>query len=71
LLDALFDTIFEIPENLIQIKRTVTNVLDEMGYILTLKPNILMKAFNYLLVGIENPLIMSKIINLIYRILFN
>jgi hypothetical protein len=60
-LDTIFETIFEIPENLIQIKKTVTNVIDELGNILSLKPNILMKAFNYLLVGLENPLILSKI----------
>lgn len=58
-LDTIFDTMFEIPENLIQIRKKVADVIDEMGQTLSLRPNILMKAFNYLLVGTESPFISS------------
>lgn len=59
-LDTLFDTLFEIPENLLQIKKKVTDVIDEIGNTLSQRPNILMKAFNYLLAGVDNSLISSK-----------
>jgi hypothetical protein len=59
-LDTFFDTLFEIPENLTQIKKEVTDVIDEIGNTLSHRPNILMKAFNYLLAGVDNPLLSSK-----------
>jgi len=59
-LDALFDTIIEIPENLVQIKKTATDVIDEIGSVLSYRPNIVMKLFNYLLAGLENELTTSK-----------
>lgn len=36
-IDTIFDTIFEIPESFVQIKRTSTNILDEVGSKLSLK----------------------------------
>ena len=59
-LDTLFDTMFEIPDNLTQIKKKVSDVIDEIGNVLSKRPSILMKAFNYLLVSLENPLLTSK-----------
>ncbi len=74
-LDPLFETIFEIPDSFVQIKRTVTDVLDDLGSIRVLshKTNILMKSFNYLLQGLDNPLTLSKhdllyIFMIIYKI---
>jgi hypothetical protein len=69
-LDTVFDTILDIPESFVQIKRTVTNILDEMKSKLSQRPNLLMKSFNYLLAGLENPLLISKIL-LMIRILFD
>lgn len=60
-LDTLFDTFFEIPENLLQIKKKVTDVIDELGNSLSSRPIILLKGFNYLLSGLENEIISSKI----------
>jgi len=36
-LDIIFDTIFEIPDSFVQIKRTATNILDELGNKLSIK----------------------------------
>jgi len=36
-LDTFFSILFEIPEDLIQIKRTVTDILDETSQLLTKK----------------------------------
>ena len=33
-LDALLETLFDIPDDFIQIKRTVTDVIDEIAYVL-------------------------------------
>ncbi len=58
-LDTIFDTMFEIPENLLQIRKKVADVIDEMGSMLSKRPQILMKAFNYLLLGTDNPVVSS------------
>jgi hypothetical protein len=60
-LDTLLQTFFEIPENFIQIKRTVTDVLDEVAYLLSHNPTLLFKSFNYLIQSLDNPIISSKI----------
>jgi hypothetical protein len=58
-LDTIFDTMFEIPENILQIRKKVADVIDEMGSKLSKRPQILMKAFNYLMAGTDNPLVSS------------
>jgi transportin-3 len=59
MMDAMFQAIFETPEKYIQIKRTVTYFLDEMGGLLGNSPEILIKSFNYLISGLENPLLLT------------
>lgn len=59
---SLINIFFEIPDDLIQIKRTITNILDELGSVLSTDTEILIKSFNFLLCGLDNPLLKSKII---------
>jgi hypothetical protein len=44
-----------------QVKRTVTDILDDVGKKISQRPNLLVKAFNYLIIGIDNPLLISII----------
>ena len=60
-LETLLVTFYEIPSNFIQIKRTVTDVLDRIAKLLSKNPNLLYKSYTYLLQGIDDPLIFSKL----------
>ena len=52
----LFYTIFEIPKEFAQITRTITDIVDNCPTIFSSDKNLLFKAFNYLVIGLENKL---------------
>jgi hypothetical protein len=60
-LTDLLQTFFDIPDNFVQIKRTVTDALDEVAYLLSDKQNLLFSAFTYLIKSLDNEIISSKL----------
>ena len=52
----LFHTIFDIPKELVQIIRTITDIMDNCSKILSQDKDLLLKGFKYLVNGLDNKL---------------
>ena len=55
----LFYTIFEIPKDFSQITRTITDIIDECPKIFSTDKDLLLKGFEYLVLGLGNKLTLS------------
>ena len=55
----LFYTIFEIPKDFAQITRTVTDIIEKCPKIFSTDKDLLLKAFEYLVLGLGNKLTLS------------
>ena len=62
LLEEILLTVMEVPIDLIEINRTVTNFIDVVSDILNLLPEVLKTCFQYLVKGLDNPLTKGKIL---------
>ena len=52
----LFYTIFDIPKEFAQITRTITDIIDNCPKLFSSDKKLLLKAFNYIVIGLENKL---------------
>ncbi len=58
-LSQLFEILFQIPDDIVQIKRTVSDIIDATSSILSNNTDLLIKCFQYLIKGLDNKLLIS------------
>jgi hypothetical protein len=58
-LNDLLNTFFDIPH--LQIKRTVSDILEDISGVISTNEALLFRSFTYLLENLDNELIISKI----------